>query len=742
MKYSLYIIVFLMIISCDNQKNNQSIHYSYDWKFKNAKDTSWLPAKVPGVVHLDLFRNALIDDPYRNNNELSLQYLENEDWIYQSVWVIDDDILDNDHIELEFEGLDTYAEVFLNDSLILKSSNMFRTYSIEVKDFLKLGKNMLRIDFTSPLNENRKKVSLFPYKLPSGNETGEIQVSSFTRKAAYQFGWDWGPRFVSSGIWRPIKINTWNDLKIEEVIVSTKSIMNNEAIIEVFVSVNSDVSGLTTLSINDQLNTVLLQSGRNEFRFSLTINSPKLWWPNGVGDQPLYSMKVELLDDIHVYDKKTINYGIRTVELVNEADSIGTSYYFKVNSKPIFMRGANYIPQDIFPSRVTNDQYDQLIGKVKEANMNMLRVWGGGIYERDYFYRLCDENGILVWQDLMFAGSMYPGDSVFHENVIEEVLDNVNRLKSHPSIALWCGNNEIEVAWKNWGWQKQFDYSSEDSATIWHNYKTLFHYKIPSLLNSLTPNIDYVSTSPLSNWGTPENFNHSSMHYWGVWHGNEPLQNYKSNVGRFMAEYGFQSFPSYQSLSSAIDSGEIYLDSPIIQNRQKSYIGNSMITKVSRKYFGQSKNFKNYILNSQKSQALALKTAIQAHRLSKPHCMGTLFWQLNDIWDGPSWSVLEYDLTPKLGFEVVKKWYQSIVVIPQENGDSIDFHIISDRLSQVDVFLIVETEKTTYEVSKSLKENERSWILKIPKGPYQLKLKANEEIIFEDSFDPIYTSDS
>jgi beta-mannosidase len=288
--------------------------------------------------------------------------------------------------------------------------------------------------------------------------------------------------------------------------------------------------------------------------------------------------------------------------------------------------------------------------------MNMIRVWGGGIYEKAILYNLCDENGILVWQDFMFAGSLYPDDNSFFRNIEEEAIQNVKRLSGHPCLALWCGNNEIEVAWKNWGWQKQYKYSEEDSIIIWANYKNYFHYVLPEIVDAYT-NLDYTPTSPLSNWGTPENFNHSSMHYWGVWHGREPFENFEKNVGRFMVEYGFQSFPDLRTLRKVISNNNLNLESLVMKNRQKSYIGNKQILEQINNHFSEPTSFENFIELSQKTQAKAMKIAIQAHMKKAPHCMGTMFWQLNDCWPGPSWSVIDYYGNEKQAYDVVKIEY-------------------------------------------------------------------------------------
>ncbi len=742
MRISAYIFLSLAVLSCSSPPNKELV-YDSSWEFKKAGTEKFSPASVPGVVHTDLLANGAIEDPYRDNNELALQWIENENWEYTSTWEVGNDLLRNDHIELHFEGLDTYAVVLLNEKSILEANNMFREWRVDVKDILVEGSNRISIQFTSPINKNKELVENHPYQLPSGNETVDLKVSPFTRKAAYQFGWDWGPRFVSMGIWRPINICTWNEARILDLAVSTKSIRNETALLEVEVLIESDISGEHILELDGVQHKIDLNSGTNTFQFDITIHQPRLWWPNGYGVATLHQMDARLLIDGNPIDQKAQKYGIRTIELINEPDSIGTSFFFKINNQPIFVKGANYIPQDIFPSRVTSTSYRNLIAKVVEANMNMLRLWGGGIYEDNLFYELCDENGILVWQDFMFAGSMYPKEEAFRNNIQQEVEDNIRRLRSHPALALWCGNNEIDVAWHNWGWQQQFGYSAQDSTELWQNYLQIFHEDLPNLVKGLTPNLPYVTTSPLSNWGKAENFNHSSMHYWGVWHGREPLENFNHNVPRFMAEYGFQSFPGLEILSNYIDSSQLHLESEVINNRQKSYIGNEMITRISEEHFGPSDSFEDYVLKSQQTQTLAMETAIKAHRLGKPHCMGTLFWQLNDCWPGPSWSVLQYDSSPKLAYETVKKWYQPVVAIPKREGTSVLFTVVSDRPEPILVKLIVDLLDdmgeafSTAEVFFEIGPNEiiEAYRIDIAGAGYNVQLVAGEEAIFTDSGD-------
>lgn len=696
------ILLVAVLNACNKIESVSTISLPTQWQFSNANDSVWYPATVPGVIHTDLLANKLIEDPYWGTNELKQQWIEKENWTYKTEFEITGSQLRQAHVELEFEGLDTYATVFVNGEQVITADNMFRSWTADIQELVKVGKNKLEVRFISPINYNKEAVENYPHQLPSGNETVELKVSPFTRKAAYQFGWDWGPRFVTSGIWKEVNLTTWNKARLLDAFVQTDSIVDDKAYLtyEFSIEASRDEVNSYSLLVNGKEHQITLEEGENIIQFQETIKNPKLWWPNGMGEANLQTLKVNLLKNGNQLDELSQPYGIRTVELINEPDSIGTSFYFKVNGKPVFMKGANYIPQDVFLPRVTNAQYSKLIAQVKEANMNMLRVWGGGIYEKEIFYNLCDQNGILVWQDFMFAGSLYPNDSAFLDNVKQEVRENVLRLRKHPSIALWCGNNEIEVAWGNWGWQKQYGYSPADSIEIWANYRYMFQSLMPDIVSELNPTVDYVSTSPLSNWGTPENFNHSSMHYWGVWHGREPFERFKTNVGRFMVEYGFQSFPSMETIRRFAADSSFSLASATMRNRQKSYIGNGLITTHINNWFSSPASFADFVEKSQQTQAIGMQMAIQAHRLQSPHCMGTLFWQLNDCWPGPSWSVIDYYGNEKIAYETVKQNFKPLIAVLNSAKNEIE--IISDLEESFDgkIELLVDRSRLFSDVIK------------------------------------------
>ena len=661
MKQLVYCYLALLLLSCTENKEYEVIFRTKviadNWEFSEEGKNEWYPATVPGSVHMDLFNNELIDDPFYENNEHKQRWIETKNWNYRNSFEVDSLNLSAQRNNLLFKGLDTYAKVYLNNEHILTASNMFRSWEVPVQDLIELGKNELRIEFESPIHHNKEAVKNYPYVLPSGNETADIKtkVSSFTRKAAYHFGWDFGPRFVTSGIWKAIYLEDWNYARITDVFTYTKSVEENVAYMETEIEIDAIETGKYELRIDGILVEKELQAGINTVKHSFEVKNPNLWTVSNEDPNYLYKQIIFLTKEGKKAFLSQTEFGIRTIELINEPDSMGTSFFFKLNGKKIFAQGANYIPQDVFLSRVTPDKYERLIQQAKTTGMNMLRVWGGGIYERDIFYELCDKHGILVWQDFMFAGSLYPESENYTENVRQVAIQNIKRLRKHPCLALWCGNNEVKVAWNNWGWQEQYDYTPEDSTEIWNYQQFLFRDLLPSLVKKYAPTLDYTPTSPLSNWGTPENFKHGSMHYWGVWHGKEPFENFKKNVGRFMVEYGFQSFPSMETLRKVMHDSSLSLTSVAMQNRQKSYIGNGLIEKHIKQYNEAPASFEEFVQLSQETQAKGLKMAIEAHQRGRPYCSGTLFWQLNDCWPGPSWSVIDYYGNEKVAYEAVKE---------------------------------------------------------------------------------------
>ncbi|MEZ5195503.1 MAG: glycoside hydrolase family 2 protein [Bacteroidales bacterium] len=425
-----------------------------------------------------------------------------------------------------------------------------------------------------------------------------------------------------------------------------------------------------------------LKQGKNSISTDFTIANPKLWWPKGLGDQFLYQFNFKIQTN-QATDNHNLKIGLRTIELVQEPDSTGSSFYFSVNGTPVFMKGANYIPQDNFLSRVSDEKYLETIQSAVDANMNMLRVWGGGVYEKDIFYNLCDEKGILVWQDFMFACNMYPGDEEFIENVKQEASQQIKRLRNHPCIAIWCGNNEVDEGWHNWGWQKALNYSKEDSTEVWNNYLKIFEDVLPSTIITYSPYIPYVPSSPKIGWGHEEALTQGDMHYWGVWWGEEPFGVYEEKVGRFMTEFGFQGFPNLQTLDSCLLKDDLSLSSVALQNHQKHPRGMELIQTYMEREYKVPENFDHYTYVSQLLQAYGIKKALEAHRRAKPYCMGTLYWQLNDCWPVISWSSVDYYNRWKALHYFARDTFKDYLISFEERNDSLFVFVASDKLETI-----------------------------------------------------------
>jgi beta-mannosidase len=670
------IFLFLIIVCCSVSAQTSYRNLSSEnWLFNKQGETKKHIATIPGTVHTDLFANQLIPDPFFGANEKQLQWIENENWEYETTFLLSEKEISNENIELEFEGLDTYATVYINGKIVLEADNMFRKWVISAKNHLKKGKNHLKIVFQSAVQKGKEEASKLSYTLPEKERV-------FVRKAQYQFGWDWGPRFVTAGIWKKVKFKFWNSAKIENIKYSQVELNDLKAILEFTTEIRVSEVKTIQLKINEKSETFHLKKGTNKVKMHYEISNPKRWWCNGLGFPHQYEFHFSLENNRKIIDNKELKIGLRTIELVQDKDEFGTSFYFKLNGKTVFMKGANYIPQDSFIPKQTPSSYYELVQNARKANMNMLRVWGGGVYADEEFYNACDANGILVWQDFMFACAMYPGDEKFIENVKQEVIDNVNRLQNHPSIALWCGNNENDEGWHNWGWQKQFNYSQADSTKIWNDYKKVFQELIPQTLDSLLSKEKnlYWPSSPSIGWGKKESLTQGDSHYWGVWWGKDPFEMYKKKVGRFMSEYGFQGMPNLETLQKVIAKEDFNFTSEAFKNHQKHPTGFETIKEYMNRDFPVPTSMEKYNYVSQLLQAYGMKIAIEAHRLAKPYCMGSLYWQLNDCWPVTSWSTLDYYGNWKAAHYQVKESFAPILLAVTENADGYSIIGSNDNL--------------------------------------------------------------
>lgn len=698
------IILFILAISlgsCAVFNATSEKELNVNWVFKKSQDTIWKNATVPGTVHTDLLSLEEIEDPYYRLNEHSLQWIDKIDWEYQTTFNLSKRDLTKQYIELDFSGLDTYSNIYLNDSLLLQTDNMFRHYVIDTKNTLKKGANKLHIKFDSPISKGIEKSDALNFKYPfSDNDLAKIgqvedekKVSIFTRKAGYHFGWDWGPRLVTSGIWKPIKLRSWNHHKIEDVFIQQNNLgekANMTAFIDVDVN-SKNKKAKVEIIVNGKLikkQRVTLTQGKNNLQIPFVIENPELWWPNGMGEQKLYDVEVKVNSDLYT-DSKSYKIGLRTIELVRESDTFGTSFYFKVNGIPVFMKGANYIPQDVFLTRTDQSNYKHIVSSAKDANMNMLRVWGGGIYENDEFYTLCDEMGLLVWQDFMFACSMYPGDSAFLENVKQEAIDNVKRLRNHTSIALWCGNNENLSAWEDWGWKNNIikEQSQKVADIIWNAYDAVFHNILPDIVSTYDNTRTYWPSSPGSDFGEKESYTKGDAHYWKVWWGKEPFDNYNKAIPRFMSEYGFQSFPEFSSVKKYTLSEDYNIYSEVMKSHQRSSIGNETIETYMLRDFKKPKDFESFLYVSQLLQAHGIKIAMEAHRRNRDRCMGSLYWQINDCWPVASWSSIDYYGKWKALHYTAKKSFETFLISLENNEDSLNVFVVSDSLKSINANL-------------------------------------------------------
>ncbi|MDR0363924.1 MAG: glycoside hydrolase family 2 protein [Bacteroidales bacterium] len=733
--FSSLLLVFLTACgdgkkSLDSATKRQSLNG--DWEFKSEDGLEWIRATVPGSVHTDLINNKIVPDPYFRGNEDSVQWVSEKIWEYRKRFNANQMLQKYSQIELVFEGIDTHAEIFLNGEPLQvetasgKTDNMFRRWSFDVMNTLQNGDNELLIRFFPSVQYNNIEAEKLDYVLPDDRV--------FSRKAPYQFGWDWGPRLVTCGLWKPVYLQGWSYFKIENIQIVQNKLDDFSANMEVILEISAFEEKRFDLELILDEKTlivekdVFLKKGENFITKKFKIDNPELWHPTGLGDQKLYQITAKLSDGNHsasIQDK----FGLRTISLVREKDETGESFEFHVNGKPVFMKGANYIPQDNFLHRLTPDRYEKLLISAKEANMNMLRVWGGGIYEEDYFYQLCDSLGILVWQDFIFAGALYPGDPAFMATVEQEAREQIKRLRNHPSIALWCGNNEVKNGWEDWGWQKQ--YTPEQRTEIWENNQAIFENLLPDLVAELSSGIPYHFTSPLWGWGHPECVTEGNSHYWGVWWGEEPFKVWEAKTGRFMAEYGFQSFPNYSTIETYTIPEDRYLVSPALNVHQKHGRGYFLIDRYMREDFPVPQQLFDYVYVSQLVQAHGVGRAIEIHRRRKPYCMGTLYWQLNDCWPVASWSSMDSDYQPKALHFTVKKAFEPVILTTFSDNEKIELYIVSDLQYALSGKVVIKwldfygNSLNNEEIAVEIPENSSVKFLTYPKNIFTGKEKSS-----------------
>lgn len=677
-----------------------------NWKMREVSKSHWLEASIPGSVMSAFMDNGKIGDPFWRMNEYEARELFRKDYEFEREFTVSKELFEKDKIELICYGLDTLAEIYVNDILLAQTNNMHRTWRLDCKRLLTLGENQLRIIFRAPITymenyipEEGKEIHYLASGVMKGNQ--------YIRKAHCMFGWDWGAQIPDAGIWRDIELIAYSDVRIEDVLILQHHHQNS---VELEITTNLEVLQQETYTLEYALinpegvtstSYLAAVSGNNVHK--ITIEQPQLWWPGGYGEQPLYHLTVAVKREGRESDRKEYTIGLRTLTVSNEKDQWGSEFAFKVNGIKIFAKGADYIPEDTIYSNITKERIEYLIESCIRANYNCLRVWGGGYYPSDTFFELCDQYGIIVWQDLMYACNIYDLTREMEENIIEETKDNVKRIRHHASLGLWCGNNEIESAWAHWpGFQGH-------SARLRADYIKQFEYVLPRAVEETDDKTFYWPSSPSSGgcFDNPDDENRGDVHYWAVWHGLKPFEDYRNYYFRFCSEFGFQSFPSMKTVKSFTEESDLNIFSKVMESHQKNEAANGKILYYLSENFLYPKSFEDLLYVSQILQGIAIKFGVEHWRRNRGRCMGALYWQLNDSWPVASWASIDYYGRWKALHYMAKNFYAPVAGSLSRTGNKVEAHIQNESLTdkkctiQITLKLIDLTvlDKLNYEVT-------------------------------------------
>jgi beta-mannosidase len=673
---------------------NVAVTLDHGWQFRQNTagaeqgENDWLPATVPGDVHLDLLANKKIPDPFYRDNEAKLQWIENESWEYRLSFEVTQALLARSNVDLVFDGLDADAEVYVNDAQVLSANNSFRVWRVPVKSHLHTGKNLLHVVFPSPIKAAQEAAASDLFRLRSKTED-----KTYIRKPAYEYGWDWGPRYVTSGIWKPVRLEAWDKARIADFAIHQRDVSREVAHLDVEVEIEASVATTTRVTVTywgsgDPMfglppavsTPVSLHAGHNVINLPIEIQKPKLWFPAGYGEQPLYDFNAIVLSGSHAVETRKVKTGLRSIVLHRELDKWGRSFEFIVNGIPVFAKGADVIPFDSFPNRVTTANYRHILESARDANMNMIRHWGGGYYESDEFYAICDELGIMVWQDFMFGNDWQPGTYAFKQNIEAEAEDQVRRLRNHPSIVIWCGNNETESAF---GWAPRPSLPPDVRLFIWQDYLTEFSGILPRVVARLNPETPYWPSSPSADYeALSDHYQSGDQHDWSVWHGRVPFSEYEKHHWRFVTEYGFQSFPEMRTVESFTQPEDrTGIFTPVMLAHQKNNEGNSLIQDYIAKDYPAPKDFASFLYVSQVLQAEGIKIGAEHFRRLRPETMGSIFWQLNDCWPVASWSSIDYYGRWKALQYYARRFYAPVLVSLHVEK-SLKVYIVSDKTKE------------------------------------------------------------
>jgi beta-mannosidase len=649
------------------------------WQFRQASTETWLPATVPGAVHTDLMAAGCIPDPFAGENELQVKWVADQDWEYWREFDADAGLLAEERIYLVCDGLDSLAEVTLNGQSLGQTNNMFRHYRWEIKKLLQTGKNTLSILFSSPVAYIKARQAARP--LPTLMNGG----MAYLRKVQSHFGWDWGPSLPTCGIWGEIYLEGCSIARLEDVHVRQKHFngmvcLTIAAAFEQWAAGDLNL-GITVISPNGPVSQAVQALKHSQDKFDVMIQNPQLWWPNGLGPQPLYQVEVSLLSGAHpevagemqLLDRRSYQIGLRTLELRHDPDQWGQTFTFVINGLPIFAKGANWVPADSFMNRFSDAQLEHLIDSAAAANMNMLRVWGGGYYETERFYDLCDRYGILVWQDFLFACAPYPlDDAVFLENVRNEVVENVRRLRHRACLALWCGNNEVEIMWRLWKRRK--------NASLTAAYEQFFHHLLQAWVHSEDPDHACWPSSPSSGdfLQNPNGDGRGDTHLWQVWHGLQPFTFFRTKYTRFCSEFGLEALPDMQTIAGFAQPEEYDLKSSVFLHHQRSAGGNDKMLFYLTNRFRLPAAFADLVYLTQIDQAEAIRTGVEHWRRNRPRCSGALYWQLNDCWPVTSWASIDYAGRWKALHYAARRFFAPVALSLEDAGSYIGLYLAND----------------------------------------------------------------
>jgi beta-mannosidase len=659
------------------------------WQFRQCGTNEWSPATVPGGVHTDLLALDKIPDPFVADNELKVMWVAEKDWEYRRSFTVNADLLAEENVSLVCDGLDTIADVYLNGTYLGHAENMFRRWEWDVKALLREGSNELGITFGSPVHYITAKQAQLP--LQSGS--GSIPGGPHLRKAPCHWGWDWGPKLPPIGVWK--------DIRLEGFSVRFENVHLRQTLDFKHANINADIHAHGTGKAEIKASMKVTSPDGKKFKargkllpqteeapyvanLAVEIPNPQLWWPNGYGAQPLYEVEIILKEGENIFDQRTYKIGLRTVELRQEPDQWGREFTFYVNGVRLFAKGADWIPTDSLPTRITESILEGLLRSAVDANMNMLRIWGGGYYPEDMFYDLCDRYGILIWQDFMFACGIYPADADFFENFRVEAVENVRRLRHHAALALWCGNNEMEQGWCDWGWNIPDD---PHNQRLKDGYDRMFHHLLPGLLKEEDPDHPYWPSSASAN--TPfegaNNQVQGDCHYWDVWHGRKPFTAYRTQYPRFMSEFGFQALPPLKTIATYADPADWNMTSYIMEHHQRSGSGNGLMIAQLTDTFRMPKDFPSLVYLSLILQAEGIRYGVEHWRRNRDRVSGTLIWQLNDCWPVASWASLDYFGRWKALHYAAKRFYAPLLLSVAEEEKTMKVHVTSDLVRPVDV---------------------------------------------------------